>query len=109
MKKDASALLVLVIIAALSFLAPSEPVEPEPPAVVETIQAKALPDKLKAAAGVACIAVPACLGVRLARRKRKDIVTTDSAQFALLMKRLNDMAAILEATEKAIESPVSHF
>ena len=103
-------IILLAIIGALSFslsfFAPSAPVEPppDPPPIVETVEARASGavsgSKLEAAGGLVCMAIPAYIGIRLAqagqRRKRKDIVKTDSAQYALLMRRLDTMARIME-------------
>ena len=103
---------LLIVVAALSFFAPSEPMEPpqEPPPVVETVEAvethvgrAATGSKLESVAGLATIACCGCVGFRLARldekRKSKRYVKTDNVQFALLMRRLNDMAAIMEAVK----------
>ena len=100
-------LLIVALLNVPAFFAPSAPVEPppEPPPVVETIQADASEavtvNKLEAAGGLVCMVIPAYVGIRLARagerRKRKDVVKTDSAQYALLMRRLDTMARIMES------------
>ena len=106
-------IILLAIIGALSFslsfFAPSAPVEPppDPPPIVETVEARASGavsvNKLEAAGGLCIFAACGYAGFRLARagekqeRKRKGIVKTDSAQYALLMRRLDTMARIMES------------
>ena len=109
-------IILLAIIGALSFslsfFAPSAPVEPppEPPPVVETVEAvethvghAVSVNKLEAAGGLCIFAACGYAGFRLSRigarrkRKRKDVVKTDSAQYALLMRRLDTMARIMES------------
>ena len=105
-------IILLAVFAALSFFAPSAPVEPppEPPPVVETVEAvethvghAVSVNKLEAAGGLCIFAACGYAGFRLARagekqeRKRKGIVKTDSAQYALLMRRLDTMARIMES------------
>ena len=102
-------IILLAVFAALSFFAPSAPVEPppEPPPIVETVEARASGavsvNKLESIAGLGIVGSCGYVGFRLARagerRKRKGIVKTDSAQYALLMRRLSDMAAIMEAVK----------
>ena len=102
-------LLIVALLNVPAFFAPSAPVEPppEPPPVVETVEAvethaghAVSVNKLEAAGGLCIFAACGYAGFRLARagerRKRKDVVKTDSAQYALLMRRLDTMARIME-------------
>ena len=93
----------LIVVAALSFFVPSAPVElpPEPPimeAVETRIEADTRPNALKTAR-YAVILIPVSLAWKLSRirARRKRVLKTDNVQFALLMRRLNDMAAIMES------------
>lgn len=102
-------LLIIALLNVPAFFAPEPEPTPEPPPIVENVETRASGavsgNKLEAAGGLVCMAIPAYIGIRLAqagqRRKRKDIVETNSAEYALLMRRLSNMAAIMEAVKNS--------
>ena len=100
-------IILLAVFAALSFFAPSAPVEPppEPPPVVETVEAvethvghAVSVNKLEAAGGLCIFAACGYAGFRLSRigARRKRVIKTDNAAFVALMRRLDTMARIME-------------
>lgn len=103
-------LLIIALLNVPALFAPKPEPTPEPPPVVETVEAvethvghAVSGSKLESIAGLGIVGSCGYVGFRLARagerRKRKGIVKTDSAQYALLMRRLSDMAAIMEAVK----------
>ena len=97
-------LLIVALLNVPAFLAPSAPVEPppEPPPVVETIQADAsgavTVNKLEAAGGLCIFAACGYVGFRLSRigARRKRVIKTDNAAFVALMRKLETMSLILD-------------
>ena len=100
-------IILLAVFAALSFFAPSAPVEPppEPPPVVETVEAvethvghAVSVNKLEAAGGLCIFAACGYAGFRLSRigARRKRVIKTDNAAFVALMRKLETMSLILE-------------
>ena len=100
-------IILLAVFAALSFFAPSAPVEPppEPPPVVETVEAvethvghAVSVNKPEAAGGLCIFAACGYVGFKLSRigAKRERAIKTDNAAFVALMRRLDTMARIME-------------
>lgn len=98
---DASMLIVFVLLAALSALAPPEP-EPEPipePPPMETTSvqanaAQAVP--LEAVAGLAVLVSPFVLIIAWKRHKRRKTVVVNDVAFHALIRKLDTMSRILE-------------
>lgn len=97
-------IIVLVVVCVLSLLFPGahadepEPMpEPEPAPIVETVEERAEPNTIEGIAGLGVMAASAFVGVKLAsRKKRRDTIVTNKVEYVALMKKLENMATILE-------------
>lgn len=91
-------IIVLVVVCVLSLLFPGAHAdEPEPAPIVETVEERAEPNTIEGIAGLGVMAASAFVGVKLAsRKKRRDTIVTNKVEYVALMKKLENMATILE-------------